>query len=124
MTHSIGGGTGSGMGTLLMSKIKEEFPDRMLCTFSVLPSSDSDCVVEPYNALLSMNQLCEFSDETFCIDNQALYDICFRTLKLSHPSYSDLNELVSLVMAGVTTSLRFPGQVNSIWLRVIYLLFS
>jgi tubulin beta len=28
LTHSLGGGTGSGMGTLLLSKIREEYPDR------------------------------------------------------------------------------------------------
>jgi tubulin beta len=28
ITHSLGGGTGSGMGTLLISKIREEYPDR------------------------------------------------------------------------------------------------
>ena len=38
MCHSLGGGTGSGMGTLLISKIREEYPDRMMCTFSVVPS--------------------------------------------------------------------------------------
>ena len=36
-----------------------------------------------------------------------------RTLKLSAPSYGDLNHLVSAVMSGVTTCLRFPGQLNS-----------
>ncbi len=38
LTHSLGGGTGSGMGTLLISKIREEYPDRMMITFSVVPS--------------------------------------------------------------------------------------
>ena len=47
------------------------------------------------------------------IDNEALYDICFRTLKLTNPSYGDLNHLVSVVMSGTTTSLRFPGQLNA-----------
>ena len=28
--HSLGGGTGSGMGTLLISKIREEYPGRLL----------------------------------------------------------------------------------------------
>lgn len=55
----------------------------------------------------------ENSDETYCIDNEALYDICFRTLKLNNPTYGDLNHLVSAVMSGVTTCLRFPGQLNS-----------
>jgi len=102
------------MGTLLISKIREEYPDRMMCTFSVVPSPKvSDTVVEPYNATLSVHQLVENSDETFCIDNEALYDICFRTLKLQTPTHDDLNGLVSNVMSGVTTCLRFPGQLNS-----------
>ncbi|KFV67747.1 Tubulin beta-7 chain, partial [Dryobates pubescens] len=108
LTHSLGGGTGSGMGTLLISKIREEYPDRIMNTFSV-----SDTVVEPYNATLSVHQLVENTDETYCIDNEALYDICFRTLKLTTPTYGDLNHLVSATMSGVTTCLRFPGQLNA-----------
>jgi len=112
--QSLGGGTGSGMGTLLLSKIKEEYPDRMLCTFSVAPSPKvSDTVVEPYNATLSLHQLVENADEVFCIDNEALYEICFKTLKLTNPSYNELNHLVSSVMSGITCCLRFPGQLNS-----------
>jgi len=114
LAHSLGGGTGSGMGTLLMSKIREEYPDRIMNTFSVIPSPKvSDTVVEPYNATLSVHQLVENTDETFCIDNEALYDICFRTLKLTSPTYGDLNHLVSITMSGVTTCLRFPGQLNA-----------
>lgn len=85
--HSLGGGTGSGMGTLLISKIREEYPDRMMLTFSVFPSPKvSDTVVEPYNATLSVHQLVENADECMVLDNEALYDICFRTLKLTTPS--------------------------------------
>jgi len=102
------------MGTLLLSKVREEFPDRMMCTFSVVPSPKvSDTVVEPYNATLSVHQLVENADEVCVIDNEALYDICFRTLKLNTPSYGDLNHLVSSVMSGITCCLRFPGQLNS-----------
>merc|ERR1711939_1154646 len=99
ITHSLGGGTGSGMGTLLIS---------------VFPSPKvSDTVVEPYNATLSVHQLVENADEVMCIDNEALYDICFRTLKLTTPTYGDLNHLVSAALSGVTCCLRFPGQLNS-----------
>lgn len=38
LTHSLGGGTGAGLGTLLISKIREEYPDRIMNTFSVVPS--------------------------------------------------------------------------------------
>ena len=70
--HSLGGGTGSGMGTLLISKIREEYPDRMMMTFSVVPSPKvSDTVVEPYNATLSVHQLVENADECVVSPRQA-----------------------------------------------------
>ena len=81
-------------------------------SFSFALPQVSDTVVEPYNATLSVHQLVENTDETFCIDNEALYDICFRTLKMTTPTYGDLNHLVSATMSGVTTCLRFPGQVR------------
>jgi len=113
LCHSLGGGTGAGMGTLLISKVREEYPDRIMETFSVIPSPKvSDTVVEPYNAVLSFHQLVENADECFLLDNEALYDICFRTLKLTTPTYGDLNHLVSAAISGVTCCLRFPGQLN------------
>ena len=70
-----------------MSKLREEYPDRMMLTFSVFPSSKvSNTVVEPYNATLSIHQLIENSDECIVLDNEALYDICFQTLKLTSPT--------------------------------------
>ena len=56
--YSLGGGAGAGMGTLLISKVREEFPDRVMETFSDIPSPKvSDTVVEPYNAVLWFHQL-------------------------------------------------------------------
>uniref|UniRef100_A0A804LXB6 Tubulin/FtsZ GTPase domain-containing protein n=1 Tax=Zea mays TaxID=4577 RepID=A0A804LXB6_MAIZE len=40
--HSFGGGTGSRMGTLLISKIAEEYPNRMMLTFFVFLSPEVD----------------------------------------------------------------------------------
>ncbi|KAG2075479.1 beta-tubulin 2 [Suillus decipiens] len=111
--HSLGGGTGAGLGSLLLSKLREEYPDRMLSTFSILPAPNvSETVVEPYNSLLSIHQLVDNCDLTICIDNEALYDIAVRTLKIKSPGYKHLNELIAKVMCGVSTSLRFPGQLN------------
>ena len=47
--------------------------------------------MKPYNATLSVHQLVENSDETFCIDNEALYDIHFLTLKLATQTYGQLS---------------------------------
>ncbi|KAG9010258.1 Tubulin beta-2 chain [Tulasnella sp. JGI-2019a] len=112
LIQSLGGGTGSGLGSLVLSKIREEVPDRMLATFSILPSpKNADTVVEPYNTVLSMNQLVETSDLTFCLDNEALHKISAR-LGGKTTEFSQLNNIVAQVMAGVSTSLRFPGLLN------------
>ncbi|RXK40793.1 tubulin beta [Tremella mesenterica] len=114
LIHSLGGGTGSGLGALLLGKIREEYPDRMLATFSIFPSPKvSETVVEPYNAVLSTNMLVENADITCCIDNEALYNICEAELKIKMPRYKDLNSLVAKVMSGFTTDLISPGVLNS-----------
>merc|ERR1711979_126716 len=113
ITHSLGGGTGSGMGTLLIAKIREEYPDRIMCTFSVYPSPKvSDVVVEPYNATLSIHQLLENSDQTFVIDNEALFSISHNVLKQQEPKYADLNWVISMTWGGITASFRFSGKLN------------
>jgi tubulin beta len=102
-----------------LAKIREEYPDRMLATFSVFPSPKvSETVIEPYNAVLSTNNLVENSDITCCIDvshldsrvwyklicqNEALYDICTTQLKNKSPTHKDLNGLIAKVMSGFTS---------------------
>ncbi len=42
----------------MINKIKEEYPDRIMTTYSVVPSQwGFSCIVEPYNAALSLNHL-------------------------------------------------------------------
>ncbi|XP_076389848.1 tubulin beta chain-like isoform X2 [Megachile rotundata] len=114
MVHSLGGGTGAGMGALLTIKLKEEYPERILKSYSVIPSPTmSDVVVEPYNAVLALGKSMENTDETFCMDNQALHHVCTHVLKLTTPTFGDANHLISACMAGITTCLRFPGQLNT-----------
>jgi len=114
VTHSLGGGTGSGMGTLLLTRINEEYPDRIACSYSVFPSPKvSEVVVEPYNAALATHSLIQVCNEVMVLDNEALYDLCKINQGISEPEYRDLNHLVSQCMSGVTCCLRFPGQLNS-----------
>ena len=102
------------MGTLLISKIREEYHDRIIETLAVFPSPKvSDTIVQPYNAALSIYLLVDSTDEVQVINNEALYDICFRAVKLTTPTYGNLNHLINAVVSGVSCSLHFPGQLNS-----------
>ena len=79
LCHSRGGGTCSGRGTLLISKVCEELPDRTVETFSVTPSPKvSDTGAEPYSAVISFHLLVENAGEGMLPVNAALYDCCFR----------------------------------------------
>ncbi|KAM3725364.1 Tubulin beta-1 chain [Dirofilaria immitis] len=113
--YSLGGGTGSRLGSLLITKIREEYPKRTLSSFSMFPTTKlwDALATEPYNATLSAPHLIENIDETFCIDNEALRDISLRTLRLTQPLYSDFNHIASMAISGVTSLFRFPGQLNA-----------
>lgn len=45
IVHSIGGGTGSGLGSLVLNSLSEEFPDRILCTYTVIPSPEVELFI-------------------------------------------------------------------------------
>ena len=113
LCHALGGGTGSGLGSLILSKLKEDYDSKIVSNYSVFPSTKvSDIVLEPYNTVLSMNQLVENSDFTVAIDNEALYDICKTKLIMENSTFSDLNHVASLAICGITANFRFPGQQN------------
>ena len=46
------------------------------------------------------------------MDNEAIYDICKKSLNVSLPSFSNLNRLIAQVVSSVTASLRFGGSLN------------
>merc|ERR1712036_182733 len=61
---------------------------------------------------LATHQLLENADQTFVVDNEALYSISVNLLKEDHPTYSFLNYLISQVQMGATASIRFSGKLN------------
>ena len=46
------------------------------------------------------------------VDNEAIFDICKKSLNVSQPSFSNLNRLIAQVVSSVTASLRFGGSLN------------
>lgn len=124
LCHSIAGGTGSGMGSYILEKLNDRFPKKLIQTYSVFPNQSidttsalgvggSDVVVQPYNCVLSMKRLTLNADCVVVLDNTALNRIATERLKIENPSVTQLNSLVSSVMAASTTTLRYPGYMNN-----------
>src|SRR5689334_19549649 len=99
---------------ILILVAQEQYPESILSNVAIFPSAKmSDTVVEPYNATLSFHALQEFSDDTFVIDNEALYNIATGSLRIEVPVYEDINQIVAMGLTGMTASMRFPGQLNT-----------
>ena len=54
-------------------------------------------MVEPYNSVLSTHSLLEHTDVAVMLDNEAVYDICRRSLDIERPTYTNLNRLIAQV---------------------------
>eukprot|EP00008_Paramoeba_atlantica_P000392 CAMPEP_0201500886 /NCGR_PEP_ID=MMETSP0151_2-20130828/83295_1 /ASSEMBLY_ACC=CAM_ASM_000257 /TAXON_ID=200890 /ORGANISM="Paramoeba atlantica, Strain 621/1 / CCAP 1560/9" /LENGTH=447 /DNA_ID=CAMNT_0047894357 /DNA_START=473 /DNA_END=1816 /DNA_ORIENTATION=- len=111
--HSVGGGTGSGFGSLLLERLSLEYSKKTKLDFCIYPSPEmATSVVEPYNSVLATHALLEHTDVAFVLDNEAVYDICRQSLKVQKPTYQNLNRLIAQVISSVTASLRFEGMLN------------
>ncbi|XP_038077692.1 tubulin alpha chain-like [Patiria miniata] len=111
--HSFGGGTGSGFTALLMERLSVDHGKKSKLEFAVYPAPQiSTAVVEPYNSILTTHTTLEHSDCAFMVDNEAIYEICKRNLGVDHPSYGNLNRLISQIVSSITASLRFDGALN------------
>ncbi|CAG9319229.1 unnamed protein product [Blepharisma stoltei] len=112
--HSLGGGTGSGLGSLILERLSQEYSQKTKINFSIWPSGkNSVAVVEPYNATLSMHALKNDSDAAIILDNEAIYEICKKQLNVVRPNYTVLNRLIALGISSMTTSMRYNGTVNA-----------
>jgi tubulin beta len=65
------------------------------------------------NFTLFVRQLVELAGEVFCIGNEALYDSCYRTLKLTALTNGDLNYLVSIATPGTILTFRASPSISS-----------
>jgi len=119
LTHSIAGGTGSGMGSYVLEKLADRFPKKLVQTYSVFPNQESnndvvsDVVVQPYNSILTLKRLTQSSDCVVVLDNTALNRIATDRLHIATPTFAQINELVSTIMSVSTTTLRYPSYMNN-----------
>jgi len=72
LMHSLGGGTGSGLGTYILTLLEDEFPQVHRFVTAIFPSEDDDVVTSPYNSVLALQQLTAHADCVLPVENQSL----------------------------------------------------
>ncbi|XP_041831796.1 tubulin epsilon chain [Melanotaenia boesemani] len=137
LIHSMGGGTGSGLGTRVLSLLEEEFPDVCRIVTSMYPSAEDDVITSPYNSVLAMRELTEHADCVLPVENQSLLDIVNKINVMSHGGkpglmirsgstvtsgqgvlggaekpFDSMNSIVANLLLNITSSARFEGSLN------------
>ncbi|ETO03563.1 tubulin alpha chain, partial [Reticulomyxa filosa] len=111
--HSVGGGTGSELGALSLERLAVDYRKKPKIGFEIYPSPNlCTCVVESYNALLAMHWLLDHTKVSLLLDNEAIYGICQKQLRIAKPDVDNLNKLISKIISAMTASLRFSGELN------------
>lgn len=71
--HSYGGGTGSGLGALLLEHLSTDYGKKSKLEFCVYPAPQlANSVVEPYNAVLTTHTTLEHADCSFMVGESTL----------------------------------------------------
>ncbi|KAK7907541.1 hypothetical protein WMY93_016153 [Mugilogobius chulae] len=135
LIHSMGGGTGSGLGTRVLRLLEDEFPEVCRIVTSVYPSEEDDVVTSPYNSVLAMKELSEHADCVLPVENQSLVNIVNRIRRYSGKAWSGarmdssiisghgglsagekpfdaMNNIVANLLLHMTSSARFQGSLN------------
>ena len=101
---------------MILERIAVDYRKKSKVGFEVFPfnNSMSDSVVDPYNVLLFMPWLLDYTEVSFLFDNRKLYNICRNYLRITEPtpSYNDLNSIIAKIQSSITCSLRFEGELN------------
>eukprot|EP00435_Cladocopium_sp_Y103_P004849 s463_g1.t1 len=101
--NACGGGTGSGLGCLMLERLSVDYGKKSKISFTVWCCPQvATAVVEPYNTVLCVHSLLEHTDVTIMYDNEALYDICRRNLDIERPTYTNLNRLIAQIISSLT----------------------
>ena len=72
LCHSLGGGTGSGLGSLLLQEARDLYPRHYLTSAAVCPFAAGELPLGQYNATLALSFLQEFADAIVLLDNTQL----------------------------------------------------
>ncbi|XP_014600077.1 PREDICTED: tubulin epsilon chain-like [Polistes canadensis] len=123
LLHSVGGGTGSGLGTATLTMLNDNYPHVDRHVSSIYPTGMEDVITAPYNTLLATKELIEHATCVFPAENEALLKICETQIRnkdnmdqanfnaLCLP-FQDMNSIIVNMLLHLTSGSRFPGNLN------------
>jgi tubulin epsilon len=135
VTHSLSGGTGSGLGTRCLSMLEDVYPHVFRCATVVMPGEVEDVVTAPYNTCFALREVIEHASCVIPLDNDALAaaadrsmgtsaggvrgsaDVADTKFNVALPTrtklpFDSMNAIAAQMLSNLTCSMRFPGSLN------------
>lgn len=110
--HSVAGGTGSGLGSFVLSAVRDAFPSAVLSSLSVWPFRTGEVSVQCYNAALTLSSIYEHTDLSVMCENEGYLELCRVLLGQERPSLDSLNS----AMSGNLVRVMMPcGSVHKLY---------
>ena len=96
INNAIGGGTGSGLTSLILEKISIDYRKKVKIGYHIYPFNNnySNNYIETYNALLATHWLLDHTDVSGMFDNHKLQYLCKYKLLIDQLNYFDINILL------------------------------
>ena len=117
LIHSIYGGCGSGLGSMILLKIRSDYPKQMSHLIGLFPSKYKMTKVNEansaYNSVLTMHNVISNANFVNVFDNESLIRICGEQMDIKPKKlngYKELNDVLGLTLGGITSSLRFDHR--------------
>ena len=114
ISHSIGGGTGSGLGTKITEAAGDLFPEVTRVNAAIMPYHFGEVIVQHYNSVLCLSKISQCSDGILLFDNEIAHDMCKKGFGKERPALKDLNLVIAMGLASAV----LPKQKASDHCRV------
>ena len=116
LVQSIAGGTGSGLGSFILSILSEEFPSLFFINFLVIPKLAGEVILQFFNSIFSLSSISENSDAIFILENDKANVLCKSLFKMSSVNLDDMNFVLSKF---VVSSLLLGNGTNESFFDIL-----
>ena len=93
--QSLAGGTGSGLGSSILYRLKDEFPDIFFTNFLVVPKIGGEVILQNYNSVFSMASIYQNTDAICLLQNDQANAVCKNIFGLKNIDMGSINAVLS-----------------------------
>ncbi|KAL8270818.1 hypothetical protein Esti_005248 [Eimeria stiedai] len=104
LLHSLGGGTGSGLGTRCLEMLADLHPQLVRLVCAISPADNDDVVTSPYNTALALHELRQHATLFYAVNCDSRIQAAHRVHKTEElQPFAHANGLVARMLAHLTS---------------------